>query len=231
MARATSANASQHRRARGTKAGIDLVMILLAAQTIAPDTLTMQAVADELGVDRKAVNHYVSDRDTLLELVATDAFTARFASVRIPDGDWREACRAFAFGVADSAIAAGPLAARLRMSGSLLAILLESVDAVMKAFVEAGFDDEAAARSIALLADIAVTHARDVVETRRSGEGMRHTWLRAALNERSDEEFLYADRLAASSIDTYDRRQLEYSIEVFLRGTEPLSTKRPSGRP
>ena len=230
MARATSANASQQKRARGVKAGIDLAMILRAAQAIAPDTLTMQAVADELGVDRKAVNHHVSDRDTLLELVATEAFTARFASVRIPDDDWREACRAFALGVAESAIAAGPLVARLRMSSSLLAILLESVDAVMRAFVEAGFDDETAARSIALLADIAVTHARDMVEAQRTGEGTRHTWLRAALDNHPGEKFLYADRLASSSIDTYDRRQLEYSVEVFLRGTEPLRERSP-GRP
>jgi TetR/AcrR family transcriptional regulator, tetracycline repressor protein len=116
------------------------------------------------------------------------------------------------------------------MSSSLLAILLDSVDAVMRAFVEAGFDDETAARSIALLADIAVTHARDVVEAQRTGEGTRHTWLRAALDNHPGEKFLYADRLASSSIDTYDRRQLEYSVDVFLRGTEPLREQSP-GRP
>ena len=44
-----------------------------------PQTLTMQAVADELGVDRKALNYHVTDREGLLRLVAAGRFEATFA--------------------------------------------------------------------------------------------------------------------------------------------------------
>ena len=69
---------------RGVRAGIDLAMILRVARTIDPETLTMQAV------DREAVDHHLSDRGALLHLVAMDAFTANFSTVRMPAGaDWR----------------------------------------------------------------------------------------------------------------------------------------------
>jgi len=56
------------RRRQGVKAGLDLSKILSAASSIPVEDLTMQAVADRLGVDRKAVNHHVSDRETLIRL-------------------------------------------------------------------------------------------------------------------------------------------------------------------
>jgi AcrR family transcriptional regulator len=199
-------------------------MILRAAQSIDPDALTMQAVADELGVDRKAVNHHVSDRGTLLQLVAMDAFATSFDAVRIPAGaDWRTACRVFAFGIAYSTIAAGPFADYVRLTSAVKGTLLESVDAVMGSLVEAGFDVETGMRSIALLSDIAVTYGRDKIEVSRGRDDIhRHTWLRTALAERQGDDLPYAARMVASDIDTYDRKQLEYSVEVFLNGTAQL---------
>lgn len=226
MAAAISPNAARRRaRGVGVKAGLDLAMILKAAQAFDPDVLTMQAVADELGVDRKAVNHHVSDRGTLLQLVATEAFTASFAAVRIPvDADWRTACRIYAFGMADCTVAAGPYADHFRLTSALKGALLESVDAVMRTLVEAGFDVETAMRSIALITDIAVTYGRDLIRAADSGETNRHVWLRALFEERNREDFPYAARMVAAEVDvdTYDRHQLEHSVEVFLRGTAEL---------
>jgi TetR/AcrR family transcriptional regulator, tetracycline repressor protein len=52
----------------------------------------MQAVADALGVDRKAVSYHVGDRESLLALMASTVFTSEFARVPAPtDGDWRDA--------------------------------------------------------------------------------------------------------------------------------------------
>lgn len=69
---------SSTRRSRGVRAGLDRRQIIDAARTLDPGAVTMQAVADVLGVDRKAVNHHVSDRETLLGLVAVDAFSEHF---------------------------------------------------------------------------------------------------------------------------------------------------------
>ncbi|GIM93444.1 hypothetical protein [Paractinoplanes toevensis] len=47
-----------------------------AARDMDPATLTMQAVAERLGVDRKALNYHVTDRDGLLELVAQETLSS-----------------------------------------------------------------------------------------------------------------------------------------------------------
>ena len=46
------------------------------------------------------------------------------------------------------------------------------------------------------------------------------TVLRKTLNEANTQAFANLARLVAASIDTYDSKQLELSIEVFLRGIE-----------
>ena len=71
------------RRGRGESAGIDLEQILTVAKSMPRSSLTMQSVANALGVDRKALYNYVPDRDGLLTLVALDAFAAQFATLDI----------------------------------------------------------------------------------------------------------------------------------------------------
>jgi|HubBroStandDraft_3_1064219.scaffolds.fasta_scaffold12670_6 AcrR family transcriptional regulator len=60
-------------RTRGRPARISRERIIAAARTIAPETLTMQKVADVLGVDPKALNYHVGDRDGLRQLVVSGA--------------------------------------------------------------------------------------------------------------------------------------------------------------
>jgi AcrR family transcriptional regulator len=225
----------QARRSRGKRAGLDLARIVEAARSLDPGTLTMQAVADELGVDRKAVNHHVTDRDSLLELVALDSFTAGFAALPIT-GQWQEACRAYARGFTDSVIAIGVLAGHLRLGpaqgakgakgakgaqGALATRFLAPTEAVLAKLIEAGLDDETAVRSLALLTNICLGYARDAIAF-RNGERPRPSQLRSALHETDAGAFTNLARIAASPIDTYDERQLDLSIEVFLRGTEGL---------
>ena len=77
-------------RARGRPARISRERIIAAARTIAPEALTMQKVADVLGVDPKALNYHVRDRDGLRQLVVLDVFESELRRVKIPGGgDWR----------------------------------------------------------------------------------------------------------------------------------------------
>src|SRR5271168_335957 len=73
-------------RTRGRPARISRERIIAAARTIAPEALTMQKVADVLGVDPKALNYHVRDRDGLRELVAVDVFESELRRVKIPGG-------------------------------------------------------------------------------------------------------------------------------------------------
>src|ERR1700759_3393894 len=85
------------RRTRGERAGLDIKTIIEAARTLEPEAITMQAVADPLGVDRSALNYYVTGRNALLELVAADAFSTHASQIEVPSDDgWQAACRAYA---------------------------------------------------------------------------------------------------------------------------------------
>src|ERR1700755_143263 len=84
-------------RTRGRPARISRERIIAAARTIAPEALTMQKVADALGVDPKALKYHVGDRDALRALVAVDVFESELRRVKIPDGgDWRDVVRVYA---------------------------------------------------------------------------------------------------------------------------------------
>ena len=220
---ATADNQDAGRRRQGIKAGLDLAQILDAASSIAPDDLTMQAVADRLGVDRKAINHHVSDRETLLRLVAIERFTRVLAKVRIPaDCDWREASRIFGHAVASSVTALGPLAPHLQVGTSADEVLLATTESLLTKYVEAGLDLETGLRAGSMLGDICEAHGRGVALMAIHGAGIRDRWLRGALRELPGEQPRYLSEVARSPIDTYDARQLDLSIEIYIRGLEGL---------
>jgi TetR/AcrR family transcriptional regulator, tetracycline repressor protein len=212
------------RRRQGVKAGLDLARILEVASSIAPDDLTMQAVADKLGVDRKAINHHVSDRESLLRLVAIEGFARSVAEVRIPaDTDWREASRIFGRAVASGVTALGALAPHLQVGTSADEVLLAATEALLAKYVEAGLDLETAVRAVSMLGDICEAHGQGVARMAiYGGAGIRDEWLREVLRERSGEQPRYLGQVAHSPIDTYDERQLDLSVEIFIAGLEGL---------
>ena len=219
----TATRASNSKRAVGSRAGLTLQQIIDAAQFIEPDELTMQALANALGVDRKAINHHVRDRETLLELVAAKTFSESFSAASLPaDAPWQEACRIYAIQLADSAITTGALAEHLRVSDGRLTSALEFTEAVLERMVNAGFSDEYALRILSALSSIGLSHARDVVLQARSGLLARTEIVTRGLQDRNAKRFATLSRIMALPTTTYDRKQLELSIDVFLAGAESL---------
>ncbi|WP_158647282.1 TetR/AcrR family transcriptional regulator [Actinoplanes sp. ATCC 53533] len=206
-----------------------MAQILEAARSLDPDALTMQAVADRLGVDRKAVNHHVNDREKLLTLMATDTFSTNFSAVEIDtDQSWQSACRAYARGFIESTLSAGVLADRIRLDDTHVTQVLKPTEAVLKKMTQAGFGDEEAMRALSLLANICLAHTRDRIAALRSGVKPRQFILQGALESRDPAEYEVLTRIAALPVSTYDQAQLDYSIEVFLSGAETL-LRRTSG--
>ncbi|MEU9063630.1 hypothetical protein AB0D13_33410 [Streptomyces sp. NPDC048430] len=187
----------------------------------------MQAVADKLGVDRKAVRHHITDRETLLRHMAVDALFENSADIDIPDDcSWQEACRLYARAIADGVIAIAMLAGHLRLGRELGAKLGNPTEVVAKKLTEAGFDDESALRSLALLTNICMSYAQDAVHVSRSGERPRRLLSRKTLDGREQELETFA-RLVDLSIDTYGRSQLDMSVEVFIHGIEAVLLRPP----
>ncbi|MFJ2812618.1 TetR/AcrR family transcriptional regulator C-terminal domain-containing protein [Streptomyces sp. NPDC087294] len=217
------------RRGRGRRAGLDLARIMEAARSLDTGTLTMQAVADRLGVDRKAVNHHVSDRESLLRLLAIDTFSKGSPGVEIPaTASWQEACRRYADAFTDRLIAADALAEHLMPDDSLYAPFIEPADAVAQRMTEAGFDDEGAVRCLALLTNLCWAYARDALSVSPHGEGLRPRLTRALVEGRDPGTCANLTRLVERGVDTYDRDQFALSIEIFLRGAEATLLRGPA---
>ncbi|MGW1784032.1 hypothetical protein ACWCQQ_33730 [Streptomyces sp. NPDC002143] len=192
--------------------------------------MTVQAVADKLGVDRKAVRQHVDDRETLLKLMALDEFAANSPAVDIPeDCSWQDAFRIYAEALANAVIAVDALAEYLRLANSLLVRFGAPTESVVKKLTAEGFDDEAALRSLALLSNICMAYAQDAAFVSRSGERPRRLMAGEALkgHEQGLENFA---RLVGLRIDTYERKQLEISVEIFIRGVEAVLLPRQDTR-
>ena len=211
------------RRGRGTWAGLDLARIVEAARRLDPRKITMQALADELGVDRKALNHHVGDRETLLALAALDAFAENFGNVRIGEAeDWRQACRHYARAFVRSMIATGLLVEHFRLRDSFAIGILQPSEELIAKLVASGFDDNQAGRILALLATICLGHARDTVMASQAGQHPRKALIQQALKAREPGQLQNLARLAASNLNPYDDTQFDLSIEIFVRGIEDV---------
>lgn len=217
-----SAGAPSARRAIGQRAGLTRQRIVEAAREFDAQTLTFQAVADRLGVDRKAVRHHVSDLPTLLNLMALDAVAERAAEVTIPDdATWQEAAHLYARALADTVIAADRLAGHLASSEPLPGMFGAATEALSRKLTEAGFDDEAALRFLALLSNVCLAYAQDVAAISGGAERPRRVLAQQAITGHESEYENFA-RLVARQVDTYDRRQLEIAVEILLRGMVSL---------
>jgi TetR/AcrR family transcriptional regulator, tetracycline repressor protein len=169
-------------------------------------------------VDRAAVHHHVTDIDTLREMVALDAFTLRLSPVTIPQGaGWREACLLLAVSMHDAMLAAGSLAAYLQLTLAQVTVL-EPVEHTLRLMMEAGFDDETAARSLAALSSLAMAVAREQLLGPRHNGHPQVPKLREALEQEPARGFAILRRLADADLVSFDDAQLHTSIELILDG-------------
>ncbi|MGO3363375.1 MAG: TetR/AcrR family transcriptional regulator C-terminal domain-containing protein [Corynebacterium sp.] len=217
-------------RTVGSRAGLTLPRIIEAARSLDADDLTMQALADHLGVDRKALNHHVSNRETLLSLVAMDAFSTSFSASENPSvGTWQDACRHYARNFTRSTVAAGMLVDRIRLSDLYVTKVLEPTETVLQLMVDAGFDDEGAMRTLSMLSNICLAYARDVALATRSDGAPRADILQAALEQRDGDDFPVLARISGLNATTYDEKQLDLNIEIFIAGAEAQLERTSSG--
>lgn len=209
-----SAQGQQARVRGGLAVGLDRDLIVRAAREIPSAQLSMQAVADRLGVDRKALNYHVKGRDGLLELVASDVFQTYFSRVRIPRDDWRAACESFALGMAEALSETGELINYFIVD----AVSLQAVEDVLETFEAAGFEDETAKRGLIHLTTLAMGAARDRVLTSRFGEHPQDKEIRRALTEASHSGAF--PLLVGPALRVHDESQLKASVEIFILGME-----------
>ncbi len=219
MPRIRKPTAAATQRKPGKRAGLDLQQIVDAARLIDVDALSMQALADSLRVDRKALNYHVKDKQTLLSLVAMDAFSARFSGTDVADAaSWEDACRIYGMGFFEGVLGVGGLAEYLWFGGSVAAWALEPSEALFQRLKDAGFADETAVRLVATLISMSLSHARDATQASAEGDRPRTRALKAALQDAEPVTYENLSRVVGLGVDTYGTTQMEVMLDMLIAG-------------
>ncbi|MEU0538477.1 TetR/AcrR family transcriptional regulator C-terminal domain-containing protein [Nocardia sp. NPDC005978] len=209
-------------RGRGRPNKIDRERILAAARGLAPEAVTMQAVANALGVDRKALNYYVSDRHGLLELVALDAFESAFRRVDLrSDPDWRGVLRSCARAMREAFLSVGALISYARFEGMTDMAALGIIEQTLRALVDAGLAVDDAGRTITLVARLAQAAAHETHNaapgsgTQQAGDILR------ALNDTAHEQFSLLSRVANTrSTQPLPDGQFDFELTLVITALE-----------
>jgi AcrR family transcriptional regulator len=208
-------------RQRGRPRQITRERIVSAARTLAPEALTMQAVADALGVDPKALNYHVGHREGLRELVALDAFESELSRVALSTkGDWREVLRTYAGALRDATVKLGVLATYFRLPATGLGAL-KPVERVLQKLVDAGFAVDDAGHVLRLVSEVGHAAGREAVFLSRSRVHPNTSEVATALDTASADDFPVLRQVVAA-LDDVDGggHQLDFCLDVIIAGLE-----------
>ncbi|MCW2552591.1 MAG: hypothetical protein JWR78_2372 [Mycobacterium sp.] len=202
---------------------------------MAPEYLTMQKVADVLGVNPKALNYYVGDRDGLRQMVALDVFESELRRVKIPGGgDWRDVVRAYVYALRNAIIKLGALALSMHLPGSNGLGALDPVERVLQALVDAGLDVDEACRALTFITDMAYAAGRDALRTAENPVHPEFPHVATALEAAAPQDFpVLRQVVARRARGGPDEGQLEFSIDLVIAGLERTvgsRSQRPEGR-
>lgn len=184
----------------------------------------MQAVAEALGVDPKALNYHVGDRQGLRELVALDVFESELRRVELPgDGDWRVVIVSYAAALRAAFAQLGVLATSFHLPAASGLGALAPVERVLQALVDAGFDVEQAGRAMNLITETAYAAGRAAVLAAQNRVHPNVPEVASALQSAASEEFPLLRQVVASTAGAaHDVRQLEFSVAVIIAGLEQV---------
>ncbi|MDT5014076.1 MAG: hypothetical protein QOD39_236 [Mycobacterium sp.] len=209
------------RRTRGRPPRISREQIVAAARSVAAKDLTMQAVADALGVSRKALHYYVGDREGLLTLVVLDRFERELGGVELPTGDdWRAVLRAYAVAFRDGLIQVGVATDFNQLRGVSASAALALADRVLEALLTAGIDPDTARHGLTAASNIAQSAAHTVVAQTAAGVHRHRADTSAALQREPQDTYpalrKVLDSVAPQVPDA--ESQFEFELELVIAG-------------
>ncbi|MEN3220820.1 TetR/AcrR family transcriptional regulator C-terminal domain-containing protein [Mycolicibacterium porcinum] len=210
------------RRGRGRPPRIDQEKIVAAARAIAPGALTMQAVADALGVDRTTLHYYVGDRDGLLELVVADLFETELRSIQLPEGaSWQEILRAYGNAIRQGVLKLGATATSFRLRGTSGAASLALAEQVLRALTDGGFRSDDAGRVLTLVSGLAMSAAHDVLGSAESRLHHQTPEVVRALKDLPSGDFpLLSGVVAGRGVDATAAQDFEFNLDIVIAGLE-----------
>ncbi len=218
-------------RRRGRPPRIDRQMIVEAARDLDPEQLTMQVIADRLGVHRNAVHYHVADREGLLRLLAADTVARAAGQYSFDDDEpWQTTVRTFAVWAKDSYLAAGKLIDYYRFEPSDDLSSLVPVDHFLRSLRRSGFDENSAARALTMALTVALGFARDVILSEPLERHPQLVDLAAAIDVDTTRDFAALRRLVEHEHEPSDTAQFDFDLDLMVLGLEAWRDRSAGGR-
>jgi TetR/AcrR family transcriptional regulator, tetracycline repressor protein len=216
------------RRGPGRPPRISREQIVAAARSVPREKLSMQAIADALGVDRKAVNYYVGDKEGLLNLVVADLFESELANVDLPNADWQTVLRAWAHAFRDGVVQVGIPGTYVQLHGMAGTTAMKLTERVLGSLFDAGFNEILARRGLTVISNVAMTRAHIDLLKARHGIYPQEAELTDVLAQTSLEQFPKIRRILASLENETADDEFKFEIDVAIAGLEQLLASIPS---
>lgn len=187
----------------------------------------MQAVADELGVDRTTLHYYVGDRDGLLELVVADLFETELRSIKLPENTgWQEILRAYGSAIRDGVLKLGVTGTSFRLRGTSGAASLALAEQVLQALTDAGFGADDAGRVLTLVSGLAMSAAHDVLGSAESRLHHQTPEVARALKDLPPSDFpLLSDVVADRGVAASPAQDFDFNLGIVIAGLERYLAK------
>ena len=218
--RVSAASTRSTTAARGRGRGLTQEMVIAAARRLAeggPEALTMGALAEALGVTPMAAYRHVANKDELIALVLEDVVS----EVEVPaadSGPWQERLRLFHRRIN---LALNKYPGLLFKGHSSFKRGIEQLETYLTILIEAGFDEETAAKAYTGLYYLAIGTVSNAVHYPDSPSP-------AARTLSAEAPLPVTARVApiAAQIDTADYH--DFALDAYIAGLEALLA---AGRP
>jgi AcrR family transcriptional regulator len=190
----------------------------------------MQAVAAHLGVDRKALNYHVGDREGLLSMVAFEIFETEFSKARLSfGGQWQDVTRSYARALRQAAAKLGPFTQSVRLRGTQGLASLADVEVMLEMLNAAGFDTVHSRRILVAISDIALADVLDIELIARNEAHPQVADLLSVIKDADHESFPVLQQVVADrQAHPHDDGQFDFHLEAFIAGLEHLLKKTPA---
>lgn len=180
----------------------------------------MQAIADALGVSRKALHYHVGDRQGLLNLVVADLFETQLGGVELPESDWQAQLRAFAHAFRDGVLQVGIAATYVQLHGIAGLTALKLTESIVTCMFAAGFNESLARRALSAVTNVATVHAHIDLLKAQHGTYPQQTALTNVLLEAPTNEFASLRRILAYVQTEGPDDQFEFELDLTIAGLQ-----------
>lgn len=202
-------------RRRGRPPRINLNMVLSVSRSISPDQLTIQVVADRLGVQRNAINYLVGDKEGLLRLLAEDALLHRPAPDTHGASTWCDLLHEYGVWLRDTYLTMSDLPDYVPCDTIIDPQELDFVQNIERVLNEADFPQSMCRR---VILGVAALTAGFVHSVRLAARAVPLNGLRHAVSD--DGRVPLSPEQAGSALPDLDSEQFEFMLDSYIDGLE-----------